>query len=205
MESQMFMPLGDPDGAAFNGKRQYSSMELVVVSRQNPREKRCLRLRRAVLPAVVCSLLVVLIFRMRSGEEPGIYRDSANRELEISSLFEDPNNYTLVEQAIREQTTLPGAAPSSHKIPEDIEKHMEAIAKIQESPDEKFDLNLSMPDNIKNLLGEIEKMKHGNITDHVLAHVNITGQVKPIPLEIVAGAKQAENEMVADDVVNSSP
>eukprot|EP00291_Cryptomonas_curvata_P021204 CAMPEP_0172159490 /NCGR_PEP_ID=MMETSP1050-20130122/4997_1 /TAXON_ID=233186 /ORGANISM="Cryptomonas curvata, Strain CCAP979/52" /LENGTH=180 /DNA_ID=CAMNT_0012829079 /DNA_START=17 /DNA_END=559 /DNA_ORIENTATION=+ len=180
-------------------------MELVVVSRQSPRDKRCLRLRRAVLPAVVCSLLIVLIFRMRSGEEPDIDNDNVDRELAISQLFEDPNNYTLVEQAIREQTTLPGAAPSSHKIPEDIEKHMEAIAKIQESPDEKIDFNLTMPDNIKNLLGEIEKMKHGNITDHVLAHVNITGKVKPIPLEIVAGAKQAENEMVADDVVNSSP
>ncbi len=48
-------------------------------------------------------------------------------------------------------------------------------------------------------------MKRGNITDHVLSHVNITGQVKQVPLELVAGAKQAENEMVADDVVNSSP
>ncbi len=201
----MFTLLGDPDGAAVNGKRQYSSMELVVVSGPNTRERRRLRLQRAVLPGVVCSLLIVLVFRMGSGGEQGINKDNENRELAISELLDDPNNYTLVEQAIREQTTLPGASPSSHKIPEDIEKHMEAIAKIQDAPDEKINLDLQMPDNIKNLLDEIEKMKHGNITDHVLAHVNITGKVKPIPLEIVAGAKQAENEMVADDVVNNSP
>ncbi len=201
----MFTPVCEIDGAAFNSKNQYRSMELVVVSRHNQREKRCLRLRRAVLPAVVCSLLMVLLLKMSSGEEPGIDNDDADRALAMSELFEDPNNYTLVEQAIREQTTLPEAAPSNHKIPEDVQKHMEAIAKIQDSPDEKLDFNLTMPDNIKNLLGEIEKMKLGNITDHVLAHVNITGKVKPIPLEIVAGAKQAENEMVADDVVNSSP
>ena len=118
--------------------------------------------------------------------------------------MDDPNNYTLVEQAIREQTTLP-KVESNRAIPADLKKHMEAIAKIQDGPDDKIDFNLTMPDSIKHLLDQIELMKHGNITDHVLSHVNITGKVKPIPLEIVAGAKQAENEMVADDVVNSSP
>ncbi len=65
----------------------------------------------------------------------------------------DPNNYTLVEQAIREQTTLP-QAQAKLPIPPDLKKHMEDIAAIQNGLDDKIDLNLTIPDNIKHLLDQ---------------------------------------------------
>jgi hypothetical protein len=194
METRTFLPQGEMRADKRN--RHYSSMELVMAPGQL-RESRSLQLQRVILPVVICSLLVFAVLGRSQA-------DSSESRLSMSQLTEDPNNYTLVEQAIQEQTTLPQAEVRP-QIPADIKKHMEAIAQIQQSADDKVDYNLTMPDSIKKLLDQIELMKHGHLTDHVLSHVNITGQVKPIPLEIVAGAKQAENEMVADDVVNSSP
>ena len=193
---QWFGNDGDRYEPAANLHKNYSSMELVSVSAKTKENRRL----RSLVPGLMCAVIVFLVLR-QSTTPPKI---DAMQSLEFSKLIMDPNNYTLVEQAIQEQTTLPKAQASIH-IPADLEKHMEAIAQIQDGPDDKVDVNLTMPDSIKKLLDQFERMKHGNITDHVLSLVNITNQVKPIPLEIVAGAKQAENEMVADDVVNNSP
>mmetsp|Transcript_23089 Transcript_23089/g.36133 ORF Transcript_23089/g.36133 Transcript_23089/m.36133 type:complete len:241 (+) Transcript_23089:352-1074(+) len=119
-----------------------------------------------------------------------------------SSTAEATPTDPLWHQAVAEQGDLPEADGRSMDDLTDQEKALiEEAKKLGEadylSPD--TGANLTMSEEIQDFIKKMEAALADGTMKDPLDQVNITDKVDPIPAEIIASAKQAEDEMKLDD------